>query len=186
MQYHNSRPRFHKGKVLVAQAALLDPNFKQTLILLTEHNNEGAFGFIMNRPTEQNANTILPKQPEFETLPDIPICYGGPVQNEGVIFAAFQNTDTLNPITARAGIGGEELKAALLDKTQYVKAFIGYAGWGEGQLEMELAQEAWKIADPSPAIFNTQYSQGIWNAYASGDDRWKKLLPHLPNHPERN
>ena len=186
MQYHNSKIRFHKGKVLVAQAALLDPNFKKTLILLTEHNDEGAFGFIMNRPTEQTANAILPKEPAFENLPNMPICYGGPVQNEGVIFAAFQNTDTQNPIIARAGIGQDELKDALLDKTQYVKAFIGYAGWGKGQLEAELTQGAWVVADPNPALFNTQYSQGIWNAYASGDERWKKLLPHLPNHPERN
>ena len=186
MQYHNSRARYHKGKVLIAQASLQDPNFKQTLIFLTEHNEDGAFGFIMNRPTQQNANFILPDDAALSQIPDMPICFGGPVQNEGVLFAAFQNVQTNEPITVNAGLGGDDLKTALLDKSQYVKAFMGYAGWSAGQLEMELEQDAWKIADPDPALFNTQFSRGIWNAYASNDKRWKLLLPYLPKDPERN
>jgi putative transcriptional regulator len=68
----------------------------------------------------------------------------------------------------------------------WVRAFLGYAGWGEGQLEGELEQKAWQVCTPDVSLFEDRYLNGLWSVFVSGDDRWRRLIQHMPDDPEMN
>src|SRR5437868_9616061 len=141
-----------RGQLLVAGPSLLDPNFWRTVVLVVEHNEEGALGLVLNRPSETSVGEAVP---QLETLldPGERLFIGGPVQPSAVIvLAEFEDaTDAALVAFDDVGVLGtgpseEELTAGI----RAGRAFLGHAGWGPGQLGGELERGDWLLEPAKP------------------------------------
>lgn len=138
--------------LLLSMPQLQDPNFAKTVVLLCEYQPEGAFGLVLNRPTEAPASAMVRIEPPLERANDLPLCIGGPVEPErGWVLTADPPPDrdfrlitdglylSTSPALLRRVLEAEPPPRA--------RVLAGYAGWGPGQLDEELAESAWLIAD---------------------------------------
>jgi putative transcriptional regulator len=186
MKPNEEHDLYHPGAVLAAAPELSDPNFRQTLVYLAEHSKDGAFGLVMNRPSGKTVGDISPPNAVPDSCLRIPVMQGGPVHSEQLLFAVFAGGERDSDLVCRIGLGLEEVTTALTRDNEWVRAFLGYSGWGEGQLEGELAQQAWVICPPSTFLFNESLVGGLWSVFVTGDNRWRNLLSFLPDQPELN
>ncbi len=163
------------NQFLIAMPTLADPNFYRTVTYLCAHNEEGAMGIVINRPMELNLGDILAQMDIGITVDparEIPIFDGGPVQRErgfvihrpaGEWDAMMSVGDELSVTTSR------DILAAVAKGEGPEKTLIalGYAGWGAGQLEREIAQNAW-LHGPADerVLFDTPHEQR-WEAAAA-------------------
>jgi putative transcriptional regulator len=155
--------------LLLSMPQLDDPNFGRTVVLLCEFAAEGAFGLVINRPTEFPAASVVQLDPPVLAANDLPLWIGGPVEPErGWILL----TDTRDDEDARELAPGLFLSASpnvlrrVLESSMPPPARViaGYAGWGPGQLDEELSQSSWLMADVDPEfLFNTPPAQ-LWEA----------------------
>ena len=157
------------GTLLLAHPQLQDPNFARSVILLTAHTSEeGALGVVLNRPLSRK---LVDLKPELwgSALAGVPLYRGGPVASDQVILAAwkYQATD----LTFKLYFGIDEAKANQIkaeDPTYELRAFMGYSGWSEHQLENELQNDSWLLSELKPDVNST-----------SGDPLWLKLLSEV-------
>ena len=138
-----------KGRLLISEPFLADPNFERTVVLLCEHNEEGAFGFIINKPSIAKVAEMMD---DLRMITD-PVYMGGPVQQDTLHFI-HRNTSLDNAVTILEGISWGGDFECLLDKilsTQLsssdIRFFLGYSGWSAGQLETELEENTWIVCD---------------------------------------
>lgn len=175
------------GKVLAAAPDLLDPNFRESLVFMAQHDEEGAFGLILNRPTGKRLGDVLDASHTSPEVADLPLMLGGPVSPKSVLVAVFEKGPSSAGIIHCRITGADEDVAALIQKEEtWVRAFAGYSGWGGGQLEGELMHDSWKICAASSALFNEQLLEGLWKLYVDDDNPWLSLLPYLPQDPSKN
>jgi len=174
------------GSILVASPSLRDPNFQETLVYLAQHDLQGALGLVMNRPLGKSLREIVQAVSLSPSLADVPVMYGGPVRPNSLLVAVFERDAEGGIITCRLDLSLEQADAYLEEGHSWVRAFVGYSGWGEGQLEGEIAQEAWKIRPVEHALFDARFSFGLWSLYVSGDDRWRRLQTYFPDSPSDN
>ena len=161
-----------KGTLLIANPFLKDPNFMRTVIFLCEHKEEGSFGFVLNKLFPKTLSELLP---EIGDDP-IPLYFGGPVQKDTIHFI-HQYPDIIT--------GGEEvfkgvfwggnfetvmalIKIREIDLKK-IKFFIGYSGWAENQIEDELKEKSWLIAEATRNLL----------FHKNPGDIWKDSLRHL-------
>ena len=150
------------GSLLVAHPGLLDPNFRRTVLLLSEHEEAtGAFGLILNRPMGQTVGELI-RRSSVPGLERVPVFFGGPVSADQVSFAAFH----ANPVTGRMEcahhLGMEEACESLGRPSTVLRAYIGYSGWGRGQLEEELQQQSWVVVRPHRRVLDAGNATGLW------------------------
>ncbi|WP_417779091.1 YqgE/AlgH family protein [Stutzerimonas xanthomarina] len=169
-------PSYLKHHFLIAMPHMADPNFAQALIYLVEHNRDGAMGLIVNRPSGLNLADILeqlrPDQPGDASSQQLTTFSGGPVQTDrGFVLhpadAQFQATLDLGPLGVTTS---QDVLFAIADGYGPKQHFIalGYAGWEPGQLEAELAENAWLSCPAQPEIlFDLPYGQRLNAAAAS-------------------
>ncbi|HEX4525949.1 MAG TPA: YqgE/AlgH family protein [Gaiellaceae bacterium] len=136
-----------QGKLLVSSPALHDPNFRKTVVLIAHHDEEGAMGLVLSRPSDVAAVDAVPA---LEGLPGAgdPIFVGGPVQPEAfMVLAEFNDVDdAAAPIMDRLGFMPAESEPEDLSISR-MRLFAGYSGWGIGQLEAELEEASWIVVD---------------------------------------
>jgi len=170
-----------RGSLLIAAGQLLDPNFRRTVILLAEHEDHGALGLVLNRPAEIPVSEIAPPLGPF-VAEGTPIFLGGPVQKEAVLILA----DYADPGRCERQIFGGVGFAAPHDADdplsgiRRARVFAGYAGWGPGQLESELAEDAWIIEPALPDDVFTDDPGHLWAAVLrrkGGDYKMLSLMP---------
>lgn len=141
------------GHLIVASPSLADPNFGHAVVLLLDHDEEGAFGVILNRPSDTTVAEALPAWRDAAADPDV-MFVGGPVQQVAMVGLGRLRSELAPvPIVAQ-GIGvvdltGEPQEA--LEHFSAVRFFAGYAGWEAGQLEEELGLGGWFVVEPDPA-----------------------------------
>jgi putative transcriptional regulator len=136
------------GIFLVASPALADPNFRRSVVLVTQMADGGSVGFIINRPGPRSLAQILPENEVLKRYTE-PLYFGGPVQAAG-LFAAFrakQNPPGALRVLADVSIA---LDPAVVEKLLHappgrVRFFNGYAGWAPGQLALELERGGWYV-----------------------------------------
>jgi putative transcriptional regulator len=160
---------------LIAMPALADPNFFQTVTYICSHNADGALGIVINRPTQLTLGELL-KQLEVEPIPpeltSKIVFSGGPVQKGlgFVIHTPIGSWDSTLKVTDNIGITtSRDILEALVQGRGPGKAFmaLGYAGWGAGQLEQEIVDNAWLSGPADPEIlFHTPVEQR-WSAAAA-------------------
>jgi len=164
----------YAGSFLVARPALQDPNFRKTVVLLLQHGSGGAFGLVVNRPAK------------VEGMP-FPVFAGGPCGSQGLLMLHghadwIEGDDDNEAKTVAPGVflGDasclKRVKETPEEQTPRYRMFAGYAGWGPGQLEGELAAGAWAvIAANGETLFDTPL-----------DDMWAQLLPPAIPEPSLN
>ncbi len=174
------------GLILAASPAMLDPNFNQSLVYVAEHNAKGALGLIMNRPLGRKLGEVARSPDLPAAVLELPVFLGGPVQRTGLLFAIFRRGATDEEV--RCELNPDPLALAELPegKDCWVRAILGYAGWGGGQLEGELQQNAWTICPPHTVLLDESCAPNLWRVFISDDQRWRRLLPLLPQDPELN
>ena len=137
--------------LLLSMPQLLDPNFNRTVVLLVDYGSEGAFGLVLNRPTDMPAREMVRLTPPVASGSDVPLWIGGPVEPErGWILLADEPESDFKII--RDGLylsTSPQLLRRVLEASRPPRARVlaGYAGWGPGQLDEELAQSAWLMSD---------------------------------------
>jgi putative transcriptional regulator len=137
--------------LLLSMPQLQDPNFSKTVVLLCEYNPDGAFGVVLNRPTEMPASSMVRLDPPVTSGNDMPLYIGGPVEPQrGWILLGDEPETEFK--TIRDGLylsTSPTLLRHVLETSPAPRARVlaGYAGWGPGQLDEELAQSAWLMSD---------------------------------------
>ena len=158
------------GQLLIASPRMGDPRFDQTVILIVRHSQEGAVGLVLNRPLgERPLASVLEMLGEKENSVggSVQVFAGGPVQPEiGFVVHStdYRRAETID-IDGRVAMTStpEILRDMGHDKgPQKSLVLFGYAGWGPGQLEVELASGAWFIAPEEPALVFDEDRQKLW------------------------
>jgi putative transcriptional regulator len=162
------------NNLLIAMPTLADPNFARTVTLICEHSSEGAMGIVINRQTNLALRDILDQldiDAEHTIHADVPVYYGGPVQNSrgfvlhepiGQWEATLAVTDTLGVSTSRDIL---EALARNEGPDRYIIT-LGYAGWGAGQLEREFSENSWLNAPAARDILFALPPDQRWKAAA--------------------
>lgn len=162
------------GNLLIAVPALKDPNFDHTVVYLGLHNQEGAFGLVINRPLERLSLGKLLKnlgiEPE-EGVPEAPVYYGGPVQPEAgfVLHKPLGNWSSTLAVTEEIGITTSRDILEAIARGEGPEKFLvalGYAGWGEGQLEREILEGSWLVAPADEELLFDLPPERRWKAAA--------------------
>lgn len=182
-------PTSRRGRLLVASPTLVDPNFHRAVVLMLEHSEEGALGVILNRPSGTAAADALPP-PLADLLPgEEPVHEGGPVQPEAVILLA-DFTDTSRAAGVAVGsVGIVDPNGDIEGLDEFVttvRAFGGYAGWSGGQLEQEIAEEAWIDAVCLPEDVFTDDPERLWSRVLDRKGGSWRILARLPEDPSLN
>lgn len=163
------------GQLLLAMPALADPNFHGGVILMCEHGAEGALGLMVNRPMQLKLGAILKQldlRADREDIADRPVFSGGPVEPQrGFVIhdAAVRGfPDTINLGETIAVSGSGDILTAISEGTgpdRFIVA-LGYAGWGPGQLEDELRENAWLSVPASPELVFDIPVNDLWRKAA--------------------
>jgi putative transcriptional regulator len=178
-----------RAKLLIAGPTLLDPNFRRTVILITEHTEDGAMGLVLNRPS---TSTVSEAVPDLDWLaePGAPLMVGGPVAPTGVIVLAEWNDPAQAVVLVEPDLGfvpGDlDDPHAVGTAVRRARVFAGHAGWGPGQLEGELDEEAWIVEPPRRDEVFTEDPDGLWAAVLKRKGRRFALLSTMPLDPSLN
>ncbi len=182
-----SAPTSLKGQLLIATPALLDPNFFRAVVLVLEHSEEGAIGVVLNRPTGVSAAAAVPDLSAVVGEDD-EVFVGGPVQPQAVIaLAEFHDPKDGDEVLV-GPIGaidmGDDIEEAI-DRIARVRLFAGYSGWSEGQLDDELAEEAWYTEAALPGdVFSD--STSLWSDVLRRKGSSYALVASMPEDPSLN
>ena len=177
-----------KGRVLIAEPFLDDYYFKRSIVLLTEHNEEGTVGFVINNPVEVELDELLP---DFPSLP-ANVSVGGPVGTDTVQFIHTLGDIINDSLLIKPGLywGGdfEQMKSLLTVgaiKQEEILFFLGYSGWSPRQLDDELEQNSWIVTElNTPTIMS--YNRNLWkNLLKDMGDEFKTWV-NFPENPDMN
>ncbi len=184
MKSRRSRPERYAGQLLLAHPVLKDPNFRRAVILLSTHDADGAFGVVLNQPLGRELGEL---SPDFAASPlaRVPLYRGGPVETDKLILAGWRQTGDAE-IELHFGLEPERAAALLADTNATVRGFLGYSGWSGGQLEHEMKQQTWFIADPADYNLAADEGAGLWRLVLGSLDPELKLLADEPDDPGRN
>lgn len=177
------------GKLLIASPGLLDPNFARTVVFLLSHSANGALGVIINRPSEARLENHLPGWAAVVASPSV-FFHGGPVERTAAIAVTYEGDPH--------GIGDGQFARgyalanlnkgpeALTPPPVLARVFLGYSGWGAGQLDGEVEQGGWFVVESRPAdVFNAEPGQS-WSRILQRQGAELATLAHFPRDPRAN
>jgi putative transcriptional regulator len=176
-----------RGKLLIASPALLDPNFARTVVLITEHNEDGAMGVVLNRPSETEVAEVAPELGAVVAAE--PVFIGGPVQPQAlVVLAEFSEPATAAwLVVADVGFVAAETETDELEQAiRRGRVYAGYSGWGAGQLEGELSEDAWIVEPPLPAELFADDPEQLWQDVLARKGGQFALIARMPDDPSMN
>ena len=177
-----------RGQLLVAGPSLIDPNFRRTVVLVAEHDEEGAMGVVLNRPTEATVADVLPDL--VEIVPgEEPLFSGGPVGAQGVVVLA-RFTDPTAAVARIAGnvgfLAADQDLAAAATTVRRARAYAGHAGWGPGQLDAELADDGWIVVPHEPDDLFSEGPESLWSRVLERQGGSYALVARMPLDPSLN
>jgi putative transcriptional regulator len=178
-----------RGKLLLAAPALKDPNFDRAVLLIAEHAEDGAMGLVLNRPSEAAVAEAVPDL-TWLAEPDQAVFVGGPVAANGVIVLAEWQDPSQAVVLIEDDLGfvpgDAEDTDALAAAVRRSRVYAGHAGWGPGQLEEELAEDAWIVEAPLREELFSDDPEGLWAAVLRRKGREFALLATMPPDPSLN
>lgn len=176
-----------RAKLLVAAPSLADPNFRQTVLMMLEHGSEGALGLVLNRPSELTVSSAIDDWGDAVSKPRV-VFVGGPVSQSSVIALASvvidDADDSWSRVVGRIGTVDLERRPEDVGGLDEVRIFAGYAAWAPGQLEAELAEDAWFVLDfDGSDPFSEDPNELWWQVFArqQGDLSRLRLYPRNPS-----
>ncbi len=179
-----------KGDILISDPFLADPNFARTVIILCEHNEEGTFGFVLNKSAGIKLSDVIDDIGDT----DLDVYIGGPVQQDTLHFIHRKGELLEGSIEVRDGLfwGGDFDQLLFLLKEKIVKTedfkfFIGYSGWSEGQLMDEIELNSWIISRNVSLhqVFDTDVRQ-LWKDVLHNMGGKFKVISNFPVDPRLN
>jgi putative transcriptional regulator len=177
--------RSQKGQLLLDSGQLTGSFFHRTVVLICQHDGEGAFGLVLNRPTENNVGEALMADLP-DSLKEQTLYLGGPVQPTAL---SYLHTDSFIPdasVIANLDLGHSleslvELGGSF-STTRQIRLFAGYAGWSPGQLEDEIQRQAWVLHPASLELVFQAESKSLWRRILREKGDWRyRLLSELPD-----
>jgi putative transcriptional regulator len=179
-----------RGTLLIAAPSLVDPNFARAVVLVAEHGEDGAMGLVLNRPTEVVVADAVPMLADLVDEDDdagAVVFEGGPVQPHAVVALAEFDDPAEAAVVAFGRIGFLRADA---DPDEVglgrARVFAGYAGWGPGQLEGELAQESWILEPAQETDVFGQAPADLWRQVLRRKGGAFAMLAFLPDDPAMN
>jgi putative transcriptional regulator len=177
------------GRILLSQPTLIGNFFSQSVIYIAEYNSEGCLGICLNRISPYVMHEIL----EGTWKNQLMVYSGGPVQTEILSFLHSKGDLIPNSHEVADGIfmGGdleiarELLTAGLISKKE-IRFFMGYAGWGEGQLEAEIEEKSWIVLEGLRKYIFTERPQLLWRFLLAGLGKEYALWVNYPRNPDLN
>ena len=176
-------PTWHTGKLLVAMPVLDDPAFARSVVLLIDHDEDGALGVVLNRASEVPVSEATDALIDLIPAPGV-LFGGGPVEPDALVAIG----------RAQDGVGQvdttfvEGLRLVDLDQDpvlagvelSHVRLFAGYAGWAPGQLEHEVWHGAWVVVDVEPSDVFTPRPETLWQDVLARQSGRLRLLADFP------
>ena len=178
-----------KGRVLISEPFLLDNYFKRSIVLLTEHSGEGSVGFVLNKPVNIKIIEIMSDFPEMDFM----ISLGGPVQTNTLHYLHTLGDIIPDSVNVLENVywGGEfEVVKRLLESGNLnatnVRFFLGYSGWQSSQLDNELAENSWVVADIEPEEIMSPMNRHFWKKALNRMGTKYKMWANFPENPQMN
>jgi len=176
-----------KSHLLISSGGLYDPNFRHTVVLIGEHNAEGALGVVLNRPLDVTVRQAIPVLSGLVS-PDEPLFQGGPVQPTiPVLVAELTHPDWADiPVFDSVGFLVGDVSEEVRPHILRARLYAGYSGWGPGQLESEMAADSW-IVDPARVddVF-TDEPELLWSRVLGRKGPEYERLSRMPYDPSMN
>ncbi len=183
------KSKYLQGQLLLDAGSLSGSFFARTVVLICQHDAEGAFGLVINRATEKKFSEVITEDLP-ETLKDQPLFVGGPVQPAAM---SYLHSDAFLPdANVMTGLSLGHSLEELLDlggdfsPMRKLKTFAGYAGWAAGQLENEMKRDAWLTHPATLDLVFDPEPEKLWQKILRGKG-WKyRLLAEMPDDPSVN
>ncbi|MCZ8154920.1 MAG: YqgE/AlgH family protein [Leptospira sp.] len=161
-----SLPGSTRGKLLISNSSVIQDYFHKTIVLMVDHDADGAFGLVLNKPTSQTLESLIKNLPETEHS-EKNVYSGGPVDNMFVTIVHNQKSSKDPGVQIIPGVfmarSYDTLVEVLESKDAHFRVFQGYAGWTSGQLESEFEKLSWVVSEISEsAIFQENESEELW------------------------
>jgi len=175
------------GRLLLSNATLFDPNFRRTVVLIGHHDDEGAVGVVLNRPLGVSVDEAVPPLSDLVGSSD-ELFEGGPVQPDAAVVIAEFSDPSRAGLVAFGAIGflPDEMDTADRDAILRARIFAGYSGWGPGQLEDELAEDAWLVTDATDGDVFTPEPDRLWERVVRRLGPGYAVLQTMPLDPSAN
>jgi putative transcriptional regulator len=177
-----------QGSILISEPSLRDFYFRQSVILLAEHNAEGTFGVIINKPIEARLKDIIKGFSAY----NLPVYLGGPVQTDSIFFIHTKSeVDLCMPIMQGLYWGGDlnMIKAMLRNKTMSphdIRFFLGYSGWSANQLDRELSEKSWVLSQTTVNEVINAHPETLWQNYLKSMGQDYAIWANFPADPTLN
>jgi len=182
-------PPLLRGRLLVATPPLVDPNFDRTVVLMLEHGEDGALGIVINRPSGTALAEVLPDWHEHATAPGV-VFSGGPVAPEAVIaLARGGNEETEGWVSVLGEVGTIDVGRdpdVVAPHIDALRVFVGYSGWSPGQLEAEIAQDAWFVVPTESGDAFSPHPDQLWREVLRRQRGRIAMFANYPEDPETN
>ncbi|RZO60896.1 MAG: YqgE/AlgH family protein [Limisphaerales bacterium] len=173
-----------KGHLLLDAGGMYGSSFHHSIILICQHSPEGAFGLVLNQPTENCVGEVLP----FNLPPDVKrqfVRNGGPVDEQSVHIlhsdAFMFQGNVLNNLSLMQDLNDLNDLENSVNPDQKIGVFTGYSGWGAGQIESELARKSWLIHPASTELIFNKSNQSDWRNLLRQMDWQQRLLANGPD-----
>lgn len=185
------------GRLLVASPELGDPHFSRTIVLLVDHDESGALGVVLNRPSTTDVSDILPDWHLYATPPQV-VFQGGPVGRDSALALAARNRragdngegdEPLGFRHVHAGIGLVDLDTPaelIAGEIRSMRVFAGYAGWGADQLESEIDAGSWYVVEAEPGDLSSNDPERLWEQVLRRQPPRLALVATFPDDPSLN
>ena len=178
-----------KGRILISEPFLMDNYFKRSIVLLTEHSEEGTVGFVLNKPMNMRVNEIITDFPPVDAF----VSLGGPVQTNTLHYVHTLGDIIPGSMKIMENVfwGGEfDVIRRLLESgslnNENIRFFLGYSGWQSDQLEDELNDNAWVVAEISPQEIMTPMNKYFWNKTLNRLGIKYQMWSNFPENPQMN
>jgi len=178
-----------KGRILISEPFLMDNYFKRSIVLITEHNDEGTVGFVLNKPINMKVNEIMSDFPEINSV----VSLGGPVQTNTLHYIHTLGDIIPGSIKVIDNIywGGEfAIIKRLLESgslnNENIRFFLGYSGWQASQLDDELNDNAWVVAEIKPDEIMMPMNKVFWNKALNRLGKKFQMWANFPENPQMN
>lgn len=177
------------GRLLVSEPFLPDPYFRRTVVLLCEHNDEGSFGFVLNRRMDLSINDLMENMPPIGS----PVGIGGPVQSGNLYYLHTLGRHVLDSVEVVDGVhmGGdyEQLRSILATDpklAKHVRFFVGYSGWGPDQLQKEMDDRSWLVSRADKRRIMGIKPPDLWRETLRSMGKEYAPLANFPEDPTLN
>jgi putative transcriptional regulator len=176
-----------RGRLLISGGGLFDPNFRQTVVLVGEHTPEGALGVVLNRPLDVTVREAVPPLASLVRAGEL-LFRGGPVQpRQPVLLAELADPALADlPVFGSIGFLTGDVAADVGGSILRARVFAGYSGWGPGQLEAEMAQDAWIVEPAREDDVFTGAPETLWGRVLERKGPPYRRLARLPFDPSTN